>query len=190
MRPIIAAVIAGIVTCSALPSSAADNEVPLQFLVSQVKVALLKAHQEEITASLPPLKEAKLVVKSSLSVEADGSVTFFVVKVGADTAHTASSDVELVLAPPDVNSPQPVSSVQIADALKSAILGGSSAIAAAAQGDPPLVAKSFKATIAFVLEDSASGGVEIAFPPVSGELSGEVTSLNTHSITVTYSTSE
>ncbi len=165
---------------------AVAQEITLESLVHEVKVALLKVEQEVKLENLPPLDTAVLVVNATQKKSATGRVSLHIVEVGGDSASSITHKIELTLSPPSAESSSDVSPLKLADALASSILAGSMAIAEAKKGSPPLIAKTLKASVKFALTRSGGGGVGIHFPPFSFSGKAKVSSANVQSITVTY----
>jgi hypothetical protein len=163
-----------------------SGSLSLDDLVRELKVALLQVSEATETQNLPNLESAVLEANTSMKVEANGTISLWVVEVGGGQNNEFASTVTLTLKPPPPGSSSNISAVHLADVLKEAILSGARAIHAAAQGNPPLIADKLEASVRFAVQRDASGKLSVKFPPFDASVGGHITGAEVQTITVTY----
>jgi hypothetical protein len=169
----------------ALPVSA-EQQMTLEDLVREVKLALLKVQQKIENNSLPPLETVKLEVNTVQSMIGDGKISFLIVELGSKTSKKVTNSVKLTLRPPPSDSSADVSASGISGALAESILAGARAVAIAKKGSPPLHAQELEATVKFAIEREGNGKLSIRFPPFEMGAGGSIAESAIQSITATY----
>jgi hypothetical protein len=96
-RPLVGAFVAMLMGVQPLY---ADTNLPLDGLLSDIQKVLVKVRDStNDDANMPPLKDVHLELITSLEREADGSVTFYVLDVDADTSDKTLQEIQLDLGP-------------------------------------------------------------------------------------------
>ena len=169
-----------------LSTKALAEQITLENLVSEVKVALLKVEQKRESEKLPPLTKIELELNTIQKIEGNGKISFLVVEVAANPSQQITNTVKLTLKPPPADSGSDVKAVKLADLLAESILAGARAIAVAEIGLPPLLTEELTSAVKFALIREGGGKLSIKFPPfkVGGGLS--ISSSDVQLITVTY----
>jgi hypothetical protein len=162
------------------------NQMTLEDLIREVKVALLKVQQDDESRSLPKLETAVLELNTVQVMKANGKVSFYVVEIGGDVSSQITHTVTLTLTPPSAKASSDVASTRLAEALAESILAGAKAIVAAKKGSPPLHARELKVAIKFALIREGGGGLKVSFPPFAIGAGGSISASAIQSITVTY----
>jgi hypothetical protein len=166
------------------PSS--GNTLQLSDLVHEVDVALLQVADKVEANNLMTLEKAVLEVNTTTKDDGHGDLSVYVVELGGSSSDEYASKVTLTLKPPPPGSPSQISNVQLADALRNAILEGVRAIKAAGTGQPPLLADELVASVHFAVTRDAKGGLTLKFLSFGASIGGGLASSQVQTITVTY----
>ncbi|WP_216034821.1 trypco2 family protein [Paracoccus marinaquae] len=166
----------------------AETTISLSEMIRDVQGALLDAQTILRDNDMLPLSQVKLTLNTINRTEAGGNVGFWVFVVGASTENSVTSRVEMTLTPPAAGASNPVAaSGLIRETLAQAIAEGAAARSVAVQGNPPLEATEFTIALEFALIDNGSGGIALAVPPFTGELSGKISQSNLQRILMDFS---
>jgi hypothetical protein len=176
----------GLWGAATITSPASAEQMNLEDLVREVKVALLKVQQSTENDKLPPLASAELELNAVQSKDGKAKVSFLIVEIGGTVSNQVTHAVKLILAPPKSTSSSDVASVRLADALAESILASARAISSAKKGSPPLDAQELVVSVKFAIKRNGSGGVSICFPPFDVDGGVSVSTSAIQSITVRY----
>lgn len=157
-------------------------------VIDQVKMALADVETDLTKANLPPLKEVKLSLKTTLSKTLGAKLTLLVVTIGASVKDEQVQQIDIVLQPPKPGSPRNVGSQTLTQALEDAIKSAAEGLHKVNAEPYPLVPNSLTATIGFTVEEGGSGEAKPTIAPLTADASGSVTKTSVQTITVSFQT--
>ncbi|MFG5379734.1 trypco2 family protein [Yoonia sp. R2-816] len=174
--------------CVILPSFANAEEVTLSSMIRTLQLSLLDAQENLVQNEMLALSEVAVELNLVNRIEADGRIGFWIIKLGAAQTNSVTSNVRMVLTPPDAGGSENVSAASdaIRSVLSNAIFEGAAARSLAMGGEPPLDAKEFVITLEFALSENADGEISIAVPPIEAGAGGEISASELQRITLTF----
>lgn len=183
MRVPLSVALCGLLLASA-PAHA--DPVPLETLLKEIKVALLRVQQSGDSDSLPALESVTLDAVTTQKRVTGGTFKLLIIEFGKKRTSELTTSVSIKLVPPDRNSGSNVANPQIADLLAEAILATARSIKAAQPGLPALTTGEVTAKIKFGLSQDANGSLKLEFAPVTAGIDGSTAAETSQEITVAF----
>jgi hypothetical protein len=158
-------------------------------VLAEVQGALQRAQDVLAASSLPPLQSVQLTLHTQAERDAAGRVKVLFIGFGGGPGASASQEVVLTLVPPKPKAqarPAFEPPRTAADTIVGFIEAAAQAVRAAEGGNPPLQAKSLTVDLSFTVTQSASGGLQFDFGPVSASAAGDTRSSSEQRIKITF----
>jgi hypothetical protein len=161
----------------------------LESVLVEVQGALQSAQDVLAASSLPPLQSVQLTLHTQAEKDATGKVKVLFIGFGGGPGTSASQEVVLTLVPP---KPKPEARPAFAPAPTAAgtivgfIQAAAQAVRAAEGGKPPLEARSLTLDLTFTVTQSASGGLQFDFGPVTASVAGDTRNSSEQRIKITF----
>jgi hypothetical protein len=170
----------------AMSNSATAGEPSLEFMIDQVKQALVLIERGAKKEKLPSLDTVVLELNVTQTKKINGKISILIVSFGANKTNEVTNSIKLVLAPPEPGQPTNVSRPKLSQAIADSVLAAAHAIESAQRGSPVLEARQVISKISFVVTTDSEGGLAIEFPPFSSKIIGGNINKAVQTITVTY----
>ncbi len=166
-------------TLGAMPFAYGDNpategeqstviRTAVEDLLTELQRSLVRVKDAVDEHELPLLSNVTLKLKTTMSASAGGSVSLFVVDLGAEITDSSIVDVTLHLKPPRDSDTTLASSVS--DLLAEAVISSLRAVKVAERGIPPLHLDRLKVTIRFAVESTGAGGIALKVFSFGGDV--------------------
>ena len=167
---------------------AGEPNAEISAVLDQIKQALADIQTDLASKSLPPLKQVKLSLKTTVSGKAGASFKLLVITVGGTWEKDKVQQVEIVLTPPEPGNARQIATESITQVLEDAIISAAQGVQDANVGAIPLRFSSLVVTLEFTVKSGGTAGATPVLGPVAVNVSGNVSKTAVHTVTVTFGT--
>ena len=164
----------------------AAEGMPLDDLLEQIRATLYLVQEKADEAKLPSLSYVDLEVQTQLDVSAEAKASFW--DVSAKTSGSTSTEqvLKMRLVPPSALAEKQVGKLSFSKSLASSILAAAKSVSNLDKREPRLSLKTLIATIKFTVKKSAGAEAGFDILPLTPSIGGEVSTANTHSISIVF----
>lgn len=179
-----------IASCASGPRSGGSGSpfsgAEISDVVSQVKAALSDVQTDLADSNLPPLKQVKLSLKTTLGKKVGASFKLLVITIGGSWEEEKVQQLDLVLVPPSAGNPKQIATESVTQALKDAILSAAIGVRDASSGSIPLKLSNLDVTLGLTVKEGGEAGAKPEILPITLNLSGGLSKAQIHTLVVSF----
>lgn len=167
-----------------------EPQLLVENILSEIQRALINVQNEAGKGEVPPLSSVTLTLSTQFIAEGGAKLSLYIITLGGGISKESAQTLTLKLTPPEPGAKAPVSAAGFAEGLSTAIVSAGRAVRTAQKEKPPLTLEELVASIKFVVKKEGEGGIKFTITPVTAELGGDLKSVETQEITVTFKTTD
>jgi hypothetical protein len=169
------------------PAAGSTTEVTsIEAVVGQVKAALSDVQTTLANSGLPPLKQVKLALKTTVAKKGGAKFQFWVITIGGTYEKDKAQEIDIVLTTPSSGNPKQVSTASITQELEDAIVSAAQGVQKANSPTIPLKWKSLDVQLGFTVKAEGTGGLNITIVPITADFSGDISKTAVQTLTVSF----
>jgi hypothetical protein len=163
-----------------------QSKILINPLLTEIQRALVRVQNSTEKAELPPLESVELSLSTQFIKDKHGKLDLYIVSLGGIISKDATHLLILRLKPPERGTPLSISGESLSQQLSDAIIVAAKAAFEATKREPPLLLDNLAVHIKFVITQEAAGGLEFSIKPISIDIGGKLSGVDTQEITVTF----